>query len=193
MTETTTALRELPVPGAIGREEAEVGDPLLIADRRDPTPRRGLLNEPACRDGRFPQRPVKKVLVATDFSPSGREAVECAVAIANQCGAVLTVLHVIDVNAQAGPGESGKADRLMKRLWDESSSRMGQLAWSLSGRVEARTVVQEGLPWDEIVEMSRDHDLVVLGKSQAKRGWKLFSPHTSRRVIDQAACPVMVV
>jgi nucleotide-binding universal stress UspA family protein len=136
---------------------------------------------------------LASVLVATDFSPASAQAVERAVTLANQCHATLTILHVIDINAQPALTESGTAHDLMKRRWEEGSGRMGQLAWSLCGRVAARTMLEEGLPWEQIVEKSADFDLLILGKCRARKGWKLFSNRTAQRVIEHSACPVMVV
>jgi nucleotide-binding universal stress UspA family protein len=81
----------------------------------------------------------------------------------------------------------------MKYLWSEGAARMGQLAWSLCGQVEAQTTLEEGLPWETIVEKSRGYDLLILGTARARSGWKLFSKQTARRVIENADCPVMVV
>jgi nucleotide-binding universal stress UspA family protein len=132
---------------------------------------------------------IRKILVPTDFTSAAALALKRAVTLANQCVAAITILHVIDINAQG----AGTADYLMKGLWSEGSSQMGRLAWSLSGQVEAQTMLQEGLPWEEIVERSSDFDLVILGKSRANKRWKLFSNHTVERVAENAACPVMVV
>jgi nucleotide-binding universal stress UspA family protein len=131
--------------------------------------------------------------VPTDFSAASTRAVEYAVAVANQCNASLTILHVIDINAQTSRQGFGIAQDLTNQLWSEGCARMGQLAWSLCGKVEAQTAVQEGLPWEEIIERSRDFDLVVLGESRSKKRLNLFSKHTAQRVIGNAACPVMVV
>jgi nucleotide-binding universal stress UspA family protein len=136
---------------------------------------------------------IRKILVPTDFSAASSKAVEHAVAIANQCNAALTILHVIDINAQASPQGFGSGQELMNHLWTEGSARMGQLAWSLCGQVEAQTAVQEGLPWEEIVERSHDFDLVLLGGSRGRKRWNLFSKHTAQRVLENAACPVVVV
>ena len=133
---------------------------------------------------------IKKILVATDFSPPAAAAVDHAVTLANRLEAKLTILHVIDINTQA---HSGPADQLMQRVWAEGSARMGKLACSLRGQTEAQTVIQEGLVWEEIVEQSRDFDLVVLGGNRAKARWNLFSKQTAQRVVDKAACPVLVV
>ncbi len=126
----------------------------------------------------------------TDFSPASTKAVEWAVALANQCNAVLTLLHVIDINARP---DSGAAKDLMKDLWDHGSLRMSQVAWSLNGQVEAQTVLEEGLPWEIIVAKSQEFDLLVLGRKRVKKAFQLFSQHTSQRVIHKAACPVIVV
>ena len=139
------------------------------------------------------RRTIRKILVPTDFSTASERAVEQAVAIAYQCDATLTILHVIDINAQAEPHRCGSAPDLMKHLWGEGTARMSQLAWSLCGRVQAQTAVQEGLPWEEIVERSCDFDLILLGKRRAKKRWNFFSKRTAHRVVENAACPVMLV
>jgi nucleotide-binding universal stress UspA family protein len=133
---------------------------------------------------------IKKILVPTDFSSASTKALERAVALANQCDAALTILHVVDINA---PSNCGSAAHLMQTLWEEGSTRMGELAWSLCGQVHARTTVEEGLAWEKIVEKSWESDLVILGKTQARHGWKLFSRRTAQRVQENATCPVMVV
>jgi hypothetical protein len=101
-------------------------------------------------------------------------------------------LNVVDCGAGSGAGYVKHADELMKHLWGEGSAQMGRLAWSLCGQVEAQTTLEEGLPWDKIVEKSRDFDLLIFGKSRSKTGWRLFSQHTAQRAIENAACPVMV-
>lgn len=137
--------------------------------------------------------PVRRILLATDFSPASLKAAERAIALASQCGATLTILHVININAQPARGELGTAEELMKQRWAEGSVQMGRLAWSLSGQVEAQTLIEEGLPWEKIVEKSGDFDLLILGKRSAQPGWRPFSQHTVRRVIRNAARPLLVV
>jgi len=132
---------------------------------------------------------VKRILVPIDFSRVSSEAVESAVSIANQYKAALTFLHVIDISEQV---ESGTAQELMKRLSEEGSVQMEKLVSSFSGQVEAQTLLEEGLPWEVIAEKSKDFDLVILGKSRG-RNWNFFAKHTVRRVVENAACPVVVV
>jgi nucleotide-binding universal stress UspA family protein len=158
----------------------------------DGTTPRGL-NEPIDRRANLEQQSIRKVLVATDFSPASAQAVEQAVEICNRLDARLTVLHVMDINAQPAAGQVGTAADLMKNLRAEGFTQMSHLAWSLCGKVEAQTTVQEGLPWEEIASQSRDFDLLVVGKRKRKMRWGLFSRNTAQRVIEHAACPVLVI
>ncbi len=131
--------------------------------------------------------------MATDFSPSSDKAVAWAFALADQCGSAVTVFHVVDVNAQARGFESGVAGDLMGRLWGEASAGMDRLALPMGGDITARTEVEEGLPWESIVEKSRDFDLVILGNGGGKRTAKFFSRRTAQRVAENAPCPVLIV
>jgi nucleotide-binding universal stress UspA family protein len=133
-------------------------------------------------------RDFRRILVATDFSRASTDAVEHAAALAEKCGATLTVLHVIDVNA---PATLGTAAELMRSLWAREEMEMARLMARLSGRVAARTEVEEGLPSEVIVEKSREFDLVILGRKRSR--WNPFSRHTVQRVARKAACRVMVV
>ena len=146
-----------------------------------------LLPEPA-----FPQKTVRKILVATNFSPGSARAVEFAVNLAEQWDTELTLLHVIDINAQSAGGECLPAAQLMSQLWLEGFEKMGRLVFALGGRVHAQAAVQEGLPWETIAEKSADFDLVILGGTRRKAHWNLFSRQTVQRVLQNATCPVIV-
>jgi nucleotide-binding universal stress UspA family protein len=133
---------------------------------------------------------IRRVLVATDFSPSSNRAIDRAIALTNQCNAGLAIFHVIDVNTHM---ECGRAADLMKQLWDAASAQMGQLAASLSGQVNAQILIEEGLPWEAISRKSRDFDLAILGKPRPPSLRRPFSRQTVRRVLEEAACPVLVI
>lgn len=139
-----------------------------------------------------PQKPVRKILVATDFSSASVRAVEFAVTLAQQWDAELTLLHVIDISAQSAQGESLPAARLMSHLWNKGFEEMGRLAFALSGKVHAQSAMEEGLPCEIIVEKSADFDLVIIGRTHGKMQWNLFSHQTVQRVLQNASCPVIV-
>jgi len=129
---------------------------------------------------------VSKILVAVDFSPATAKVLDSAVRMANQFKARVTLLHVIDINKQAG---SGSAEDLMRDLWAKGSEQIGRL----SSKVDAQAMLEEGLPWEVIVEKSHDFDLLVLGQNPGRKSWKLFSRQTTKRVIENSECSVMVV
>jgi nucleotide-binding universal stress UspA family protein len=135
----------------------------------------------------------KRILVPTDFAPCSAQAVEHAVILAGEGAANVTLLHIINVNPPDSADWTGPAQTLMERLWTDGCAQMLRLARVLSGRgVEPRTIIEEGLPWEQIVEKSRSFDLVVLGKNPSRR-WNLFSQHTVQRVMKDADCSVVVV
>ena len=187
---TEASPSHLEPPGQGPESTLDRVEPLLEAKGRataapnlevDSTPRKGT------------ELGIRKILVPTDFSPESGKAFEQAAVLAEQFGANLSILHVIDINAPPDVAEAGGARGHMQRLWDEGAAQVGRLAASLRGRVQARTLLEEGLPWERIVELSSDFDLLVLGKSRSQHRWKLFSRQTAHRVLQESACPVMVV
>ena len=141
------------------------------------------------RDGRS-----RNILVPTDFSGCSAEAVAQAAALARQHDATLTILHVIDSNPQAALTHAGPAESLMGALRTRGISQLRRLSESLAQeQTKTQTRIAEGLPADAIVESSAGFDLLVIGEPPSESTRHLFSKHTARRVIEEAACPVMVV
>jgi nucleotide-binding universal stress UspA family protein len=136
---------------------------------------------------------VRKILVPTDFSLQTGEALEQAVALASPYKAAVTLLHVVDVNAQPDGSDTGVAEEFMTKLWQVAMVRMGQLAAALRGRIELQTMVEDGLPWEQIVERSRDFDLLVLSRTAPGHRWNFFRQNTAKRVVELAMCPVMII
>jgi len=105
----------------------------------------------------------------------------------------VTLLHIINVNPPDSAAWAGSAQTLMEGLWTEGYAQMGRLVRFLAGKpLDLRTSIEEGLPWEQIVEKSRGFDLIVLGKDPVRR-WNFFSQHTVQRVMKEAGCPVVVV
>ena len=160
------------------------------ANNRSP----GFANGEVGRDNHESDRPFQKILVPTDFSPCSARAIERAMALAGECDAVVTLLHVVDVNSPAAFAHCGTADELMGRLWATGVSGLRRLAETLAQtQTSIRTLIVEGFPAEAIIEHSSGFDLLVIAEPRSKSAWSLFSKHTVRRVIEQARCPVEVV
>ena len=163
-------------------------NPTLNLERQNPTEPTPKPDSPTVRPGT--DRVVARILVATDFSADGSHAIEHAASLTEQHRVALTILHVIDVTRQ---NAVGTAQEFGARLWDEARTHMRGMADLAAKKVDVRTLLVEGLPWEVIAEASKDFDLVVLGSNRRPRrkGW--FSQHTLQRVTSRSHCSVVVV
>jgi len=141
-----------------------------------------------------PGRRIKTILVPTDFSACSAKAVDRAAALARHHDAMLTILHVVDINPPAALTHSGPAKDLMRHLWVIGAAELSRLKKSLeTSQTKAQTLMVEGLPPEAIVQNSSGFDLLVIAEPRPKSAWKLFARHTARRVVEEAECPVLVV
>ncbi|HVV71766.1 MAG TPA: universal stress protein [Verrucomicrobiae bacterium] len=126
----------------------------------------------------------------TDFSYAATAGLKWASVLAHQCAAAVLLLHVIDINTRA---TLGPAHDLMHALWAEARNQMREAARRLEPQVETRVCLEEGLPWEIIVEKSKWCDLVVFGYRSKKPGHRMFSQRTTQRVLRNSNCPVILV
>jgi nucleotide-binding universal stress UspA family protein len=137
---------------------------------------------------------IRNILAPTDFSPRSIEAVAQAAELARRYDATLTILHVIDINSPSARTHVGPAEELMRRLWATGTSESRRLSESLiQQHTKTQTRIVEGLPAEVIIENSSGFDLLVMNEERSGSAWNFFSRHTARRVIERAACPLLVV
>ena len=130
-------------------------------------------------------RPIRRVLVAWDASPSALEAVQAAVELAARHAAALTGLWVEEAeregwwSAARGPGgiviPAGSVAGVCAARGREAIERaaaLHRLAWSFR--------VERGEPTEKILAAAAEHDVVALGRS----GW---SRHPAHRLGKTAA------
>lgn len=135
-----------------------------------------------------------RILAATDFSSASAKAVQVAARLAAQCGASLTLMHVVDVNPRASASHVGDAATLMGELRRRGAAEMARLLRDLmEDELSADAIITEGLPWEEVQKYSNGFDLLVLGKAPARRRWSMFSSQTTKRTLRTATCPVLIV
>jgi len=136
--------------------------------------------------------PPKEILYATDLSPAAQAAARYAISQAQEQGAHLVLLHVIE-NPKPGElaygGEFVDAARHLLRDIVPPEANL----WC-----PAEEVVKFGVPADVILEMAqiRSADLIVLGvrKPAANLGLAThFGRASAYRVVSEAPCPVLTV
>ena len=154
---------------------------------------------------------IKTILYATDLSENARYAYNYAASLAQQYGANITILHVIEkLSAETFLQIQGYVgEEKWRKLQEEKQAdfittikgRLSSFCDEISGEVDACTfqvdkiLVKEGIPADEILHQAElnDADLIVMGN----RGFGMFKDAlmggTARRVVRRSSIPVMVV
>ena len=154
---------------------------------------------------------IKKILYATDLSENARHAYRYAASLAQQYGAKITILHVIEkltaetfLQIQGYVGEAEWNKLQCEKQADFISAikgRLGNFCDEISGELDACTfqvekiLVKEGVAADEILYQAdlNDADAIVMGT----RGFGMFKDAlmggTARRVLRRSRIPVLVV
>jgi nucleotide-binding universal stress UspA family protein len=154
---------------------------------------------------------IKNILYATDLSENARYAYKYAASLAQQYGAQITILHVIEnltaetfLQIQGYVGEDK-----WKKLQDEKQAdfisrikgRLNNFCDEINSELDACTfqvekiIVKEGVAADEILYQAdlNNADVIVMGT----RGYGMFKDAlmggTARRVVRRSLIPVMVI
>lgn len=143
---------------------------------------------------------LNQIVVATDDSGVGRNAVRVAYALARRAGARLTVMTAVPSEGRvpAGAGElpehvtNGLAVSL-ERLKRAVEAELGEGAGSVKSPVEVG--VAYGIPGIEIGRFAegRGADLVVLGRKQRSQTARLLLGDTADAVARRSRIPCLLV
>jgi nucleotide-binding universal stress UspA family protein len=139
---------------------------------------------------------MKKILVATDFSPHSEAGLDLALTLLTGEGASITLLHVCQVPTYAyfGGGAYVPSPELVETILDDAKRGLAALSERVTKRgipVEAHAVV--GDPAMEIVRWAHEHgcDLIVVG-THGRRGFRRFMlGSVAERVVRTAEMPVL--
>ena len=139
------------------------------------------------------------VICATDFSETSHAAVELAGRLAQQRGARLHLLHVVE-NPFHQPWLTGTVGidfaELLRLRIDDAERELKTLAGKLPPTApRPLSSVMIGRPADEIVRHALDYDadLIVIGTHGHDGIQRVLLGSVADRVIRQAMCPVLVV
>jgi nucleotide-binding universal stress UspA family protein/Zn-finger nucleic acid-binding protein len=145
-----------------------------------------------------PPRPIRTVLVATDFSEDAGLATEAATRILGTTGPDrrIVLLHAYRVPFEASylPGPIladaiSAADVEVKQTIERLAAKLRDTGLNVD------TVICEGYPPDKIVEQARSirADLISIGTHGRSGVNRLFLGSTAERVLGSAPCPVLTV
>jgi nucleotide-binding universal stress UspA family protein len=139
---------------------------------------------------------MERILIATDGSASGEEAVDFGLELAAAQGAAVTFVHVVpavDVVPTGGFGLTGAVPHELTEL-DAKSLDEAQ-ARAKAAAVTSYTKLLRGDPADEIVAYADtvDADLIVVGSRGHGTIASAVLGSVSRGILREARRPVLVV
>src|SRR5262245_53892597 len=145
----------------------------------------------------------RRILAATDFSPSAKAAVRQAAWTAQVFGSRLVLTHVLPDFLQAfyGASESarheafhGDPEVLQREIRRQSDERLKKLIGELGPTLNVGYETLVGEPFVKIIHavQAEGYDLVVTGTRGLSR-WKQFLGSTAKRLIRMCPASVWVV
>ncbi len=135
----------------------------------------------------------KRVLFATDFDEVGVLAAHKAKKIADENGADLILVHVVEpIPAYAYPGFAGFAEVEMS-IREQAEKELKELAEKLKVD-EKHCFIEFGSTKNEILRVAEERkiDLIVTG-SHGKHGLSLLLGSTANSILHNAQCDVLIV
>lgn len=140
----------------------------------------------------------KKILVPVDFSEPSTLALDTAVALAKECGASLTIVHVYEPLAIAVPeGYQLFSEEQLTQLFEEFQRQLAEQRKraELAGAPQVDTELLHGFAVGEIQNFAEqcNFDLIVMG-THGRRGLShALLGSVAERVVRLAPCPVLTV
>jgi len=138
----------------------------------------------------------KSILIPTDGSEIAEKAVEHGIKLAKALNSKVYGLYVIDISAFAGIPTEAVWENMRLLLEEEGKKALAsveKLAKELG--VEHETIIKEGIPAEEIVNVAKEKgiELIVMGTAGRTGLDRFLLGSVAEKVMRTASCPVMVV
>jgi nucleotide-binding universal stress UspA family protein len=139
---------------------------------------------------------MRKILVATDFSPHSDAALELALDLAQHYDASLTLLHVCHIPSYVffGGGAYVPSPELTDDILDDAQRALTQARErAAQSGVAVETHALLGEPAADIVRFAHEHksDLIVVGTHGRRGLGRLVLGSVAERVVRTADVPVL--
>lgn len=137
---------------------------------------------------------LARVAVAYDGGPESKPTLQQAARLARELDARLQVVRIVSAVAAIGGAWAGAAyPALRENVIKIASDELHETVASLPGDPEVTVDVFDGVAAQELLLVSRDCDLLVLGSRGYGPLRRLLLGSVSSKVVRAAACPVLVL
>lgn len=142
---------------------------------------------------------LRRILFATDFSDPANKAFEYAIALGEQFGCELHLLHIVPKITMPLPDSTNTwtlPASEQKLELEEAQSRLRKVIGSeWKGEYRVVEVARVGDPVEEIVKYAKEQeiDLIVLGTHGHTGFAHLLLGSVTEKVVRLAMCPVLTV
>ena len=135
------------------------------------------------------------ILVPIDFSEQSEKSLKYAGRLAEQFGAKVTLLHVIQ--PMVYPADFGYPATVIDTLDEQVQSQVQERLEGLAGRMGAKTECQIrlGQPYHEIATAAKELNVdLIIVTTHGRTGLKhVLLGSTAERVVRHAPCPVLTL
>lgn len=135
---------------------------------------------------------IERILVPVDYSTTSGVALETALSLAHAFGAAVEVLHVWSDTGYAAANVGAEVIRMIaENARDQMRDFLAK--FDPPDGVEISSRVQPGAPWEAIVSLSSEYDLIVMGTHGRTGLDRLLLGSVAARVVQHAGCPVLTI
>jgi len=143
-------------------------------------------------------RMINRILVPIDFSSHSKNALKYAIPMAEQFGATLHLIYVVEPTIY--PADLGFGQVVMPGVEDELREKGAEelkslIAEEIGARVKATSAVRTGKPHQEILQEAAEQkiDLIVIATHGHSGVEHILFGSTAARIMRLAKCPVLIV
>jgi nucleotide-binding universal stress UspA family protein len=140
-------------------------------------------------------KPFERLLIPTDGSDNAKAAAIQGLALAKLLGAEVTAISVMDIRSlYYSRGARMTAAFSYQFLEDEANLAVEEIRKEGEAiGVAVKKLIRKGAPANEIVEASKDYDLIVIGTLGRSGLAHLLMGSVAEKVVRFAYCPVLVI
>lgn len=142
---------------------------------------------------------IGKVLISTDFSEAAAKALPYAISLAQEYGAELHIVHVVEDSLYYAQfvydGAPFDPTVLIEGLVEDRKKKLAEVLKQIPAGVKAQTHLRRGVVATEIIAAAKDSDAdVVVIATHGRTGFKhLIFGSVAERVVRECPCPVLTV